>query len=138
MLAHMKTQTTGALTEICLTIPSSEAEHFCKTIESLLVLAKLAQHDVSVIENKEIVQEIQVEQEDEGVCSMEELFPNASPAMALRGLRVREGITQKQLADSLGISQTRVSELETGARAISLAMAKRIAEAYKTSYKIFL
>lgn len=137
MLAHMKTQTTGALTEICLTIPSSEAEHFCKTIESLLALAKLVPHDVSVVANKENL-EIQAEQEDEGVCSMEELFPNASPAMALRGLRVREGITQKQLADSLGISQTRVSELETGARAISLAMAKRIAEAYKTSYKIFL
>ncbi len=137
MLAHIKTQTTGALTKICLTIPTSEAEHFCKTIESLLALAKLVPHDVSVIENKENL-EIQAEQENEGVCSMEDLFPNASPAMALRGLRVREGITQKQLADSLGISQTRVSELETGARAISLAMAKRIAEAYKTSYKIFL
>lgn len=137
MLAHMKTQTTGALTEICLTIPSSEAEHFCKTIESLLALAKLVPHDVSVMENKENL-EIQTEQDDEDVCSIEELFPNASPAMALRGLRLREGITQKQLADSLGISQTRVSELETGARAISLAMAKRIAEAYKTSYKIFL
>ncbi len=138
MLAHMKTQTTGALTEICLTIPSSEAEHFCKTIESLLALAKLVPHNSSIIENKQAEQENQEDQGDDEPCSMEELFPNASPAMALRGLRVREGITQKQLADCLGISQTRVSELETNTRAISLAMAKRIAKAYKTSYKIFL
>ncbi|MFI3271149.1 MAG: helix-turn-helix transcriptional regulator [Pseudomonadota bacterium] len=138
MLARMKMQTTGALTEICLTIPSSEAEHFCKTIESLLALAKLVPQNSPIVEDTQTEQENQMSQLGDGVCSVEELFPNASPAMALRGLRVREGITQKQLADCLGISQTRVSELETGARAISLAMAKRIAEAYKTSYKIFL
>ena len=58
--------------------------------------------------------------------------------MALRGLRTKEGITQKQLAERLGITQTRVSEMENGVRPISVAMAKRIAKAYGTSYKVFL
>ena len=70
--------------------------------------------------------------------SIEEVFPEGNPAMALRGLRTKEGITQKQLAERLGITQTRVSEMETGVRPISVDMAKRIAEAYGTSYKVFL
>jgi len=124
MLAHMKMQTTGALTEICLTVPSDHAESLCKAINSLLELAKLSSRPVN--------------EEGEELYSIEEVFPEGNPAMALRGLRTKEGITQKQLAERLGITQTRVSEMETGVRPISVDMAKRIAEAYGTSYKVFL
>ncbi len=124
MLARMRTQTIGALTEISFTVPNDHAESFCKAIHNLFEIAKIplcAAND-----------------DEEKLYSIEEVFPNGSPAMALRGLRTREGITQKQFAERLGISQTRVSEMENGVRPISVAMAKRIAEACGAENQIFL
>ncbi len=123
MLAHMKTQTTGSLTEICLQIPSSEAEGMLKAIRSLLELAKLARP---------------MNEEGEELYSAEEVFPESSPGNRLRGLRTREGITQKELAAALGIRQHHVSEMEKNIRSISVEMAKRIGETFNISYKVFL
>ncbi len=66
------------------------------------------------------------------------IFSDASPVKALRGLRGKEGITQVALAKKLDITQTMVSDMESGKRAISLKMAKRIGEVFNMSYKIFL
>ena len=123
MLAHMKTQTTGALTEIRLTVPSMDAERLCKAINSLLELVRLSRP---------------VNEEGEELYTGEEVFPEGHPGIALRGLRTREGITQKELAKTLGIRQHHVSEMEKGLRSISKDMAKRIGEAYNISYKVFL
>ena len=68
----------------------------------------------------------------------DEVFPDGSPAMALRGLRGKEDITQAELAARLGISQNMVSDMESGKRNISLKMATRIGEEFKISYKCFL
>lgn len=123
MLARMKTQTTGALTEICLQVPASAAEQVIKAIHSMLELAHLARP---------------VNEEGEELYSAEEVFPDAHPGTALRGLRGREGITQKEFAARLGIRQHHVSEMEKGIRPITLEMAKRIGETFDISYKVFL
>ena len=70
--------------------------------------------------------------------TIEEVFPDGDAAMALRGLRAREGLTQQELAQKLSISQNRVSEMETGKRDISKAMAKRLETLFGVSYKAFL
>ena len=124
MLARMRTQTTGALTEISLTVPSGEAERLCKAINSLLELVRPAARPVN--------------EDGEELYSAREVFPESSPGNRLRGLRAREGLTQKELARALGIRQHHVSEMENGARAISRDMAKRIGEMYGISYKVFL
>jgi DNA-binding XRE family transcriptional regulator len=124
MSALMKTQTTGALTEICLTVPSRDADRLCKAIHTLLELAKLSPRPVN--------------EDGEELYTGDEVFPEGHPGMALRGLRTREGITQKELAARLGIRQHHVSEMEKGIRPITLDMAKRIGEAYKISYKVFV
>jgi DNA-binding XRE family transcriptional regulator len=59
-------------------------------------------------------------------------------AVALRGLRYREGLTQKALGEMLGIEQTNISKMEQGKRPIGKAIAKRIAELFKSDYRIFL
>ncbi|MDL2315824.1 helix-turn-helix domain-containing protein [Desulfovibrio sp. OttesenSCG-928-A18] len=123
MLAHMKTQTTGALTEIRLTVPTENAESLCKAINSILELAQLSRP---------------LNEEGEELYSAREVFPESSPGNRLRGLRTREGITQKELAAALGIRQHHVSEMEKSVRAISVDMAKRIGEIYNISYKVFL
>jgi len=123
MLAHMKTQTTGALTEIRLTVPTENAESLCRAINSILELAQLSRP---------------LNEEGEELYSAREVFPESSPGNRLRGLRTREGITQKELAAALGIRQHHVSEMEKSVRAISVDMAKRIGEIYNISYKVFL
>lgn len=69
--------------------------------------------------------------------TLEEVFPDAHPGRILRGFRIREDITQEELAKRLGIAQTRVSELESGKRPISRNMAKRLADVFHTSPKTF-
>lgn len=124
MLAHMKMRTTGKLTDICLTVPAEDAGRVMEAVKGVL---ELAGHTVRCVND-----------EGEYLYSAKEVFSDVHPGMLLRGLRVKEGITQKELAERLGITQTRVSEMEKGTRNISIDMAKRIGEAYNISYKIFL
>jgi DNA-binding XRE family transcriptional regulator len=70
--------------------------------------------------------------------ALEESFPGSHPGRRLAGLRAREGLTQKQMAASLNISQSRLSELERGIRRISIDMAKKAAETYGVSYRSLL
>ena len=124
MLAHMKTQTIGLSTDICLTVPTADASLFLEAMEKFF---SRAGHTIR-----------RVNEDGEELFASEEVLPEANPGMALRGLRVREGISQRELAKRLGITQHRVSEMENGKRAISVDMAKRIGEAYNISYKVFL
>ena len=79
-----------------------------------------------------------INDEGEELFSGKEVFPEGSPAMALRSLRGKDDITQAEVAARLGISQNMVSDMESGKRNISLKMAKRIGEEFKISYKVFL
>ena len=67
-----------------------------------------------------------------------EEFPNFSPAVALRGARKREGLTQKALAERLGVRQAHLSQMENNKRPIGKAMAKRLAAELDVDYRVFL
>lgn len=56
----------------------------------------------------------------------------------LRGLRMREGLTQNELAQEIGIAQANISKMEHGKRLIGKAMAKKFASFFHTDYRIFL
>ena len=47
----------------------------------------------------------------------------------LAGARLKEGMTQAQLAEKLGIRQNMISDYERGRRRLSSSMAKRMAKA---------
>ena len=66
------------------------------------------------------------------------VFPAFHVGHALRGLRSREQLTQKQLADMIGAKPSHISEMEHEKRPIGKDMAKRLAKALKTNYKVFL
>ena len=119
----MRARTTGESVSFTITVPRDKAYIFRKMLRGMLEMAGLARL---------------TNEEGEDLYTPEEVFPHASPAMALRGLRTKEGITQQQLAEALGISQGRLSELESGVRPISVAMAKRIGKAYDCNYRSFL
>ena len=82
-------------------------------------------------------------QKKEKSIPAEEVFPDLydpikGPATVLRGARYREEMTQKQLAEALGIRQHHLSEMENGKRPIGKAMAKKLAEALNAHWKNFL
>ncbi len=60
------------------------------------------------------------------------------PGRSLRGARAKEGVTQKELARSIGVRQEHISAMENNRRPIGKAMAKRLAEALKVDYRVFL
>ena len=109
---------------ISLTVPTGKARAVADAIRSVL---SLAGHKVR-----------RVNANGEEIVSADEVFPNANPAMMLRGLRGKEDITQAELAERLGISQNLVSDMESGKRNISVNMAKRIGETFHVPYKLFL
>jgi DNA-binding XRE family transcriptional regulator len=120
-----KMQTTNEFVEIHLRgIPSEKAELVKEAIEKILDLAGMS------LQGKE--------KEDDRVYSIEEVFPDFHTGNALRGLRSREGLTQKHLAEMIGAKPTNISEMENGKRPIGKGMAKRLAKALRTDYKIFL
>ena len=58
--------------------------------------------------------------------------------VALKGARTKENLSQSELAEKLGISQSHISDMEHGRRTIGKNMAKRLAKVLNVGYKIFL
>ncbi len=125
MLAEMKYHSDNdGRGVIQLTVPAETTMRVMEAIDSIL---KLAGHEVR-----------RLHENGEEWVPAREVFPDGSPAMALRGLRGREDMTQKELAARLGVSQNAISEMESGKRAISTKMAKKLGEAFELPYKVFL
>ncbi len=81
------------------------------------------------------------ELEEKDFYSVEEVFPEMSwnrGGACLRGARGKEGVTQKQLADQIGIAQHHISEMENGKRPIGKETARKLAVALHTDYRVFL
>ena len=109
---------------ISLSVPAAKANMVADAIKSMLTLAGHKVHRVN--------------SEGEEVVSAEEVFPDASPAMALRGFRGKMEWTQQELAEKLGTTQNCISAMESGKRLISMNMAKRLEKVFNIPYKVFL
>lgn len=59
-------------------------------------------------------------------------------ALALKGARAKEGLTQAKLAKLLETSQPNVAQMEQGKREITKPMAKKLASIFNVGYKVFL
>ena len=69
--------------------------------------------------------------------AMPELLTN-SGGVCIRGGRTKEGFTQIELSELTGISQRHLSEMENGKRPIGKEIAKKLAQALKVDYRVFL
>lgn len=67
-----------------------------------------------------------------------EIAKYGEAGLALRGLRARESLTQRQLAELIGVSPHHISEMENKKRPIGKEMAKRLAKALNADYRVFL
>jgi DNA-binding XRE family transcriptional regulator len=121
-----KKQTTSDFVEIRLRIPRDKQANIRQLIENILSLM-------------DVHYSIQAKpEENDETVSLEELFPDLNPGSAIRGLRYREELTQAQLADKIGVKRHHISEMENDKRPIGKEMAKRLAKALNTDYKVFL
>ena len=75
---------------------------------------------------------------EEDLLTWEEAFPGLGPGDILQGARDREGITQTELPEKIGVKPQNISEMESGKRSIGKDMARRLAKALNTGYKVFL
>lgn len=64
--------------------------------------------------------------------------PAQRAAALLRGSRYKDGMTQVELADILGIRQSHLSEMENARRPIGKNMARRLGELFACDYRLFL
>jgi DNA-binding XRE family transcriptional regulator len=126
MLDRIKTHTIGQLAKINLTatVPAKQLALVTEALRSVLALAGQAARPVN--------------EEGEELYAFDEVFPEVHSGLVVCGYRGKMEMTQEELAERLGIRQTRVSELESSQRAISAAMAKRLGKIFDISYKAFL
>ena len=81
--------------------------------------------------------------EKEGYVDSTELFPDLgdskkTPGIALRGVRLRMDLTQKEMAEKIGVNQGDLSKMEKGERPIGRKLAIRIGKALSIDYRRFL
>jgi DNA-binding XRE family transcriptional regulator len=120
----MKIRHTEQAAEIVLTFPPVHADKISQAIQGVL---KSMGHSIRHLND-----------EGEELYTFKELFPDAMPGRILRGFRLRDELTQQELADKLGTTQVRVSELESGKRPISRRMAQKLGIVFEIPYKAFL
>ena len=65
-------------------------------------------------------------------------FAGKERQVAFRAYRVREGLTQDQLAALSGIPRRHISDMENGRRPIGRDNARKLAQALNADYRIFL
>lgn len=60
------------------------------------------------------------------------------PGALLHGLRIRENLTQVEMAKKIKVTQSDISQMEKGSRRIGRNIAQRIQKAFGTDYRSFL
>ena len=90
-----------------------------------------------------LLEEYEATRPDTETVSVEEVFRDLNekytrPGSVLRGARLKEELSQVELASKLGISQADLSKMENGTRGIAKVMAKRLAKILKIDYRAFL
>ena len=73
---------------------------------------------------------------DEVFADLDQKFSKTGNILA--GFRLRDELTQTQLARKIGTSQSAIAAIENGKRKIGKTMAMKLAKVFKTNFKIFL
>ena len=90
-----------------------------------------------------LIQEHEVHGDDLTAVPADEVFKDlyekyGRAGTAIRGARSRDGLTQADLAKKLKVTQSDISQMETSRRSVGKKMALRLAQVFKTDYRIFL
>ncbi|MEA3417743.1 MAG: helix-turn-helix transcriptional regulator [Thermodesulfobacteriota bacterium] len=122
MREHMRESITAEFADVCIRVPTTEVDRVKSALSKFLELAGVK---YSI-------------QDNEDLLTWEEAFPELGPGDVLKGARDREGLTQTELAAKIGVKPHHISEMENGKRSIGKDIARRLAKALNTGYKVFL
>lgn len=131
MLEVTKRPTTGKFVEVCIKAPAKDAERVAEAIRGFL---RLAGHQVREVE----ADPVNGLESPDTLHPAAEVFPDSHPGRILRGLRVREGLTQAALAAKAGLKAHHVSEMENRKRPIGKEVARRLAAALNADFRMLL
>jgi len=104
-----------------------------------MITLRLKVHRDNAAKVKEFARKI--EGEEQRTYSIAEIFPDfvgKEKTLALRAYRTREDLTQRELAQKVGVPQRHISEMENGKRPIGKEMAKRFAKVLGIDYRVLL
>jgi len=86
--------------------------------------------------------EKQSEEDDESVryeiLAKERIEKHKKAGLVLRGMRYREGFSQKKLAEKSGVTQNEISNIENGKRTVGKKIAIRLAKVLNFDYEMLL
>lgn len=74
--------------------------------------------------------------DDISIWAMQALLPEMDIIRALVDARISQNLTQKELAERVGMNQADISKLENGTRNPSLKLLKRLAEGMGMTLKL--
>ena len=124
MLERTEKQTIEGFADICFRVPAVHADRIRIVVDNILALIG----DGGCV----------IPETEDRLYTIEEVFPDFHPGDTLKGARLMHELTQAQLAAMIGVKPGHISEMENGKRPIGKEMAKRLAKALNTSYKVFL
>lgn len=107
-------------------------------------IARVQWHGVYYAVPIDIIEKYRVKKNArQDTVSIEALFQDlieehTEPGLLLKGLRHKEGLSQIEFAQAMGMTQSNLSALENGRRAIGKEIAKRISERFGVDYRLFL
>jgi DNA-binding XRE family transcriptional regulator len=129
MLEPMKKPTTEEFADLCFRVPAVHADGIKAVVDNILALLGGENREKLGDEGKD---------EESRLYSIDEVFPNFHPGDTLKGARLMHELTQAKLGAMIEVKASHISEMEKGKRPIGKEMAKRLAKALGTSYKVFL
>lgn len=129
MSERMKARTTDGFVEFSLRVPEAQAKRVGDALRALVALLPEVPPAGPLADEA---------LEDDTLYSPEEVFGAWTPGAAVRGYRLREGLTQAALGQGIGVTRSVISDLENGRRPVSGAMARKLGEFFRAEYKVFL
>lgn len=72
------------------------------------------------------------------VLAKERIEKYRKSGLVLRGMRYREGFSQKRLAEASGITQNEISNIENGKRTVGKKIAEKLAKVLNFDYRMLL
>lgn len=130
MSAHMKGHHTNSHKSICviLKIPN----------------LKRVSYSFPLSRQKEIENFLEKRCEDDDspvaweLLAKERIEKYKKAGLVLRGMRYREGLSQKKLAEESGVTQNEISNIENGKRTVGKKIAKQLAQVLNFDYRLLL
>jgi DNA-binding XRE family transcriptional regulator len=123
-------------------------EHRTDTQKCFCVIIKLENskksYNIPLSHQKELEKVLKKYSEDDDtpvvweVLAKERIEKYKKSGLVLRGMRYRERLSQKHLAEASGITQNEISNIENGKRTVGKKVAEKLAKVLNFDYRMLL